>query len=73
MGSGSLLGGGVGVSLVDCCLGRFSKGEDDGMVSFVGCFTGRFSKGEGESESESDITCKELVWWDGSSARGCWN
>jgi len=35
MVSGSLPGGGVGVSLVGCSTGRFSKG--DGEVSFVGC------------------------------------
>jgi hypothetical protein len=67
MGSGSLLGGGVDVSLVGCCSGRFSKGDGEDGDSFVGCFSGRFSKSEGESV----ITCEGLVW-DGSFAWKFW-
>jgi hypothetical protein len=48
MVSGSLLGGGVGISLVGCSSGRFSKG--DGKFSFVGCSSVRMtSRQDGSS------------------------
>lgn len=58
MASGFLLGGGVGVSLVGCCRGRFSKGDGDGDggVSFAGCSSARVTSGQ-----------------DGSSARDGWS